>query len=284
MEPLVAELIASLRPIPQGGDVFLAPATDLGWGRIFGGQILAQALAAAALTVPPELVAHSVHASFLAPGAVNVQSRLEVERTRDGRSFASRRVVVRQEEVIFCLSASFQREQPGPEHQDAPMPVVAGPEALQPDTVVARGWAEALPEPLRARATADRPIEMRLIDPIHPLKPEKTPPVRRGWYRVRGVLPDALSLHQTLLLYASDFHFLGTALQPHGVSWLTPGVRIASLDHAMWFHRPFRFDQWLLFDMASPTASGGRGFVTGRFFDQAGRLVASVAQEGMLRG
>lgn len=285
MSPLVAELIETLRPTPLGGDAFEAPATNLGWGRLFGGQVLAQGLAAAALTVAPGLRAHAVHASFLLPGAVDRSSRLEVERTRDGASFCSRRVVVKQDEAtIFFLSASFQRDQSGPEHQHAEAPAVPDPDGLLADTEHARSWAERLPEPLRARATSPRPIDMRLIDPINPLRPEETPPVRRAWFRARGPLPDEPGLHQTLLLYASDFHFLGTALQPHGLSWLSPRVRIASLDHALWFHRPFRFDEWLLFDMVSPTAGGGRGFVEGRFFDREGRLVASVVQEGMTRG
>jgi acyl-CoA thioesterase-2 len=191
-------------------------------------------------------------------------------------------VAFQNEQAIFTLAASFQVEEPGFEHQDA-MPEVAGPEGLLSEGERAQRVADRIPLPLRARALGERPIESRPVDSFDSLSPRPTGPVRHVWYKTSDALPDDPALHRYLLAYASDFNFLGTAMQPHAVSWLTPGMQVASLDHAMWFHRPFRMDDWVLHAMESPSARGARGLVRGRFFDRAGNLVASTAQEGLMR-
>jgi acyl-CoA thioesterase-2 len=189
---------------------------------------------------------------------------------------------VQEGEAIFSLEASFQSDEDGLDHQDA-MPEVPEPETLRSERDLALGLAAQLPPQLLARATAERPIEIRPVEVRNPLQPVAAPPRRRAWYRAIDHLPDEPALHRYLLAYASDFAFLGTALDPHAMSWLTPGLQMASLDHVMWFHRPFRLDDWLLYEVDSPSASGARGLVRGQFFDRAGRLVASTAQEGLIR-
>jgi acyl-CoA thioesterase-2 len=191
-------------------------------------------------------------------------------------------VAIQGGQAIFSMSASFQVEEPGFLHQ-APMPIVPGPEGLASESELARKIADRIPAPMREQALAERPIEIRSVNPHNPLRPDVRPPSRQVWYRAADPLPDDPTLHRFLLAYASDFHFLTTALQPHGVSWLTPGMQVTSLDHAMWFHRPFRMDDWLLHVIESPAASGARGLVRGHFYDREGHLVASTAQEGMIR-
>jgi acyl-CoA thioesterase-2 len=283
MRPILAELLELLRLEAIEEDLFRGQSQDLGWGVVFGGQVLGQALSAAARTVPEDRVVHSLHGYFLRQGDVRRPIVYTVDRIRDGRSFTTRRVVaVQGGQAIFSMSASFQLEEPGFEHQD-PMPDVPGPEALPSEAELARGRLDRIPEPLRARATADHPIEIRPVDPYDPTRPAVRAPVRHVWMRAADALPDDPAVHRYLLAYASDFHLLGTTMQPHGVSWLTPGMQVASLDHAMWFHRPFRMDEWLLHAMESPSASGSRGLCRGRIYDREGRLVASTAQEGLVR-
>ncbi|MEC7949518.1 MAG: acyl-CoA thioesterase II, partial [Myxococcota bacterium] len=201
----------------------------------------------------------------------------------DGRSFTTRRVVAAQGgRPVFHFSASFQTPESGLHHQDAASEV-RGPMGLRTEQELAQSIASRLPVGLAAHATAERPIEVRPVDPLDPLDPVVRPPRRQTWYRAAAPLPDAPQMHRCLLAWASDSHFLTTCMQPHGVSWLTPGFQIASLDHAMWFHRPFRMDDWLLYDVWSPSASGGRGLVRGQFHDREGRLVATVMQEGLIR-
>ena len=202
---------------------------------------------------------------------------------RDGATFTTRRVAALQEgEAIFSLEASFQVAEDGFDHQD-PVPEVRPPDELRSERDMALAIADQLPPLLRAMAVAERPIEIRPVEVRDPLRPRPAEPRRRMWYRAVDALPDEPALHRYLLAYASDFSFLGTAMDPHGVSWLAPDMQVASLDHVMWFHRPFRFDDWLLYTIDSPSASGGRGLVRGQFFDRAGRLVASAAQEGLIR-
>jgi acyl-CoA thioesterase-2 len=283
MRRVLADLIDLLALERLDRDLFRGRSQDLGWHAIFGGQVLGQALSAAAQTVPTERPVHSLHGYFIRAGDVTRPIVYEVDRLRDGRSFTTRRVAAIQEgEPIFSLEASFQVDEPGFDHQD-PMPEVPAPETLRSEREMAIAMADRLPESMRTIATAERPIEIRPVDPRNPLRPKVTAPQRYLWYRTIDALPDDPALHRYLLAYASDFSFLGTALDPHGVSWLTPGMRVASLDHAMWFHRPFRFDDWLLYAVDSASASGARGLVRGRFFDRAGRLVASCAQEGLIR-
>ncbi len=283
MRPVLAELLDLLRLERIEVDLFRGRSQDLGWGAVFGGQVLGQALSAAAQTVPADRAVHSLHGYFLRQGDARHPIVYTVDRIRDGHSFTTRRIVAIQNgQPIFSMSASFQVDEPGDDHQD-PAPEVEGPEGVESEAALATRWADQVPEPLRARFTAERPIEIRPVHPNNPLAPERRPPVRHAWYRTAGELPDDPAVHRYVLAYASDFHFLTTAMQPHGKSWLSPGMQVASLDHAMWFHRPLRVDDWLLHVVESPSASGARGLVRGRFFDRAGRLVASTAQEGLMR-
>ncbi len=264
-------------------NLFRGQSQDLGWGRVYGGQVLGQALSAAGQTAPPGRPVHSLHAYFLRAGDPSLPVVYTVDPIRDGRSFTTRRVVaVQKGKAILNLAASFQADEPGFEHAD-PMPEAPPPEGLLSSEQLAETWAKPLPEAWRKKATTVGPIEIRPVDPIDPLQPRITGRSRQAWFRAIDALPDEDWVHRTLLAYASDFHFLTTTLQPHGVSWLTPGMQIASLDHAMWFHRPFRFDDWVLYQVHSPSASGARALAHGQFFDREGRLVASTTQEGLIR-
>lgn len=283
MQRVLADLIDLLALERLDRDLFRGHSQNLGWGAIFGGQVLGQALSAAAQTVPPERPVHSLHGYFLRAGDLARPIIYQVDRIRDGKSFTTRRVAAVQEgEAIFSLEASFQVHEDGFDHQDA-MPEVPAPETLRSERELALAVADKLPEALRPMATAERPIEIRPVELRDPLRPRVSAPRRHMWYRTVDKLPDEPALHRYMLAYASDFSFLGTAMDPHGVSWLGPGMQVASLDHVMWFHRPFRFDEWLLYAVDSPSASGARGLVRGQFFDRSGRLVASCAQEGLIR-
>lgn len=283
MQKVLSDLIALLALERLDRDLFRGLSQDLGWGAIFGGQVLGQALSAAAQTVSEDRPVHSLHGYFLRAGDVRRPILYQVDRLRDGKSFSTRRVVAIQEgEAIFSLGASFQIDEGGFEHQDA-MPQVPPPESLKSELALAQAIADKIPEAIRPIALAERPIEIRSIEPRNPLRPVVAEPRRHAWYRAIDALPDSPALHRYVLAYASDFSFLGTAMEPHGVSWLSPGMHVASLDHSMWFHRPFRVDEWLLYSIDSPSASGARGLVRGQFFDRAGRLVASCAQEGLVR-
>lgn len=265
-------------------NLFRGQSQDLGWGTVFGGQVLGQALSAAAQTVPAERHVHSLHAYFLRPGDVTKPIVYDVDRIRDGTSFTTRRVVAIQSgRAIFNLAASFQKEEPGFEHQE-PMPSAPAPESLITDQERFAKAAGKLPKFAMERATAERPIELRVADEEDDLfHPKKKPPRRMVWLRAIAPLADDPALHAYLLAYASDFSFVTTALLPHGVTWLTPGMQIASIDHVMWFHRPARIDDWLLYVMDSPAAHGARGLARGLIFTKDGQLVASTAQEGLIR-
>jgi acyl-CoA thioesterase II len=278
------ELVTQLALEKIEENLFRGQSQDLGWGTVFGGQVLGQALSAAVQTVPAERHVHSLHAYFLRPGDVHKPIVYDVDRIRDGSSFTTRRVVAIQSgHAIFNLAASFQKDEPGFVHQDE-MPDVPSPESLKTEQEIAASLEDRLPRFLRKRAAAERPFEMRPVNPgVDPLAPAPQPARRAVWLRTAGKLPDDPALHRYLLAYASDYSFIGTALLPHGVTFLTPGMQIASLDHVMWFHQPFRVDEWLLHAMDSPAAYGARGLVRGRIFTRDGRLVASTAQEGLIR-
>ena len=284
MAKVLDELVKLLALEKIEENLFRGQSQDLGWGTVFGGQVLGQALSAAVQTVPPDRAIHSLHAYFLRPGDVHRPIVYDVDRIRDGSSFTTRRVVAIQNgKAIFNMSASFQKHEPGFEHQDA-MPDVPAPEALKTEQQLVAESKRNLPELFRQRATAERPFEMRPVQPpTDPFAPQKVAPARAVWLKTVDRLPDDPTLHPYLLAYASDHGFIGTALLPHGVTWLTPGMQIASLDHVMWFHQPFRVDEWLLHVMDSPAAHGARGLVRGRVFTRDGRLVASTAQEGLIR-
>jgi acyl-CoA thioesterase-2 len=256
---------------------------DIGTGRVFGGQVLAQALVAARRTVDGPRDAHSLHGYFILPGDLAAPIVYFVDRLRDGSSFSTRQVTAIQHgRAIFTLSASFQVAERGYEHQ-APMPNVAQPEDLVNELELIRGMADRIPESLRKVITQDRPIDFRPVSPIDPFHPEKREPVRHLWLRAVDRLPDDPLIHQAVLAYASDYGLLGTALLPHGLAPRSPAIQIATLDHAFWAHRPFRADEWLLYAMDSPAAAGARGFTRGSFFTRDGVLVASVTQEGLMR-
>ncbi len=253
------------------------------WQRVFGGQVLGQALVAAYRTVENR-VCHSLHAYFIRPGDPKVPILYEVDRARDGKSFTTRRVVaVQHGEQIFNLSASFQMPEPGLEHQ-FDMPQVKGPEGLETEEERRRRLAHQLPEAVRSHVTRQNPIELRAVEDEDDLmNPKKAPPYQHVWMKVRGEMPSDLSMHQCVLAYASDMTLLDTCLIPHGISWYSGRLQSASLDHAMWFHHPFRVDDWLLYAQDSPNGAGARGFNRGSLFTRDGKLVASVAQEGLIR-
>lgn len=284
MSTTLAELVQLLSLERIEENIFRGQSQDLGWGTVYGGQVLGQALSAAAQTVPADRLAHSLHAYFLRPGDVTRPVIYEVDRMRDGSSFTTRRVVaVQKGEAIFNLDASFQRREDGFEHADA-MPAAPAPEELPTEQERIARLASRLPRFIRERALHERPIEVRYVgEDTDPVLAAPRAPQRMVWLRAAAPLPDDPSLHRYLLAYASDFAFLTTSLLPHGVTWLTPGIQVASIDHALWFHQPFRVDEWLLHVIDSPAAQGARGLVRGRVFARDGRLVASTAQEGLIR-
>ncbi|HEX7118208.1 MAG TPA: acyl-CoA thioesterase II [Longimicrobiales bacterium] len=279
----VENLLRLLDLEPIEFNIYRGANRDIGTGRIFGGQVLAQSLIAARRTVEQDRDAHSLHGYFILPGDLEIPVVYFVDRLRDGRSFTTRRVTAIQHgRAIFNMSASFQVVEEGPTHQ-VEMPNVPEPESLASELDLIREMADRIPEHLRGVLTQDRPIDFRPVDAVDPFQPEPRPPVRHVWLRAIGRMPDDLVVHQAVLAYASDYGLLGTALLPHGLSFRMPNLQVASLDHSIWFHRPFRVDEWLLYSMDSPTAGGARGFTRGTFFTRDGTLVASVAQEGLTR-
>ncbi len=263
--------------------LFRAQSQDLGFGHLFGGQVLGQALNAAKQTVPENRTVHSFHSYFLRAGDHQLPVVYDVETMRDGGSFSARRVkAIQNGEAIFYMTCSFQGVEEGFSHQNT-MPNIKGPEGLLNQTELAKTLVDVLPESTYRKWTSESPIEMRIVDPQNPLTPNVSEAKRYVWIRANGKMPDDPKTHRYLLAYASDFNFLLTAAQPHGVSFLTPGVKMATIDHSMWFHRPFKFDEWLLFCIESPNANNGRGFVRGEFYNQKGELVASATQEGLFR-
>ena len=250
--------------------------------RVFGGQVISQALVAAYRTVEDRLC-HSLHAYFIRPGDPSIPILYEVDQSRDGRSFTTRRVVAIQNgEQIFNLAASFQVFEEGYEHQ-AEMPDVPGPDDLKPEHETRLEVAKTLPEKYAKEFAKTPPIDLRFVTPQNMRAPEKLPPFNAVWMRLNKPIADDPILHQVVLAYASDMSLLDTCARPHGVNFFTRTVQMASLDHAIWFHAPFKSDEWLLYAQDSPRASGGRGFNRGSVYRQDGVLVASIAQEGLIR-
>jgi len=263
-------------------DMFRGESRDIGSPQVFGGQVLGQALMAATATVENRGV-HSLHAYFLRRGDFNSPIVYEVDRARDGNHFSTRRIVAIQHGAqIFNMAASFQARESGVEHQLA-MPDVPPPEELPDPKLHYRELSEQMPPRMRRVLEQERPFEFRPVRLPNFLKPEKLPPLKHIWFRAVGALPDDEALHRCLLAYVSDFNLLDTAMLPHGLSLASPRVMVASIDHAMWFHRSVRVDDWLLYATDSPSASGARGFTRGSVFARDGRLVASTSQEGLLR-
>lgn len=282
MHAVLTDLIQLLVLERIEDNIFRGESRDIGSAQVFGGQVLGQALSAAHRTVEGR-VAHSLHAYFLRRGDMEAPIIYEVDRARDGGSFSVRRVVAIQHgRPIFNLAASFQACEDGLEHQ-AEMPDIAGPDGLQDMTEVPADKLALIPEKMRRFLTDKRPFEFRPVQSINFDKPEKLPPVKQVWIRAVDQLPDDPALHQVLLAYVSDYELLGTSVLPHALPFGRGKVQMASLDHALWFHRACRVDAWLLYSFDSPNASGARGFARGQFFKQDGTLVASTAQEGLVR-
>ncbi len=266
-------------------NLFRGVSADDGPGRIFGGQVIGQSLLAAYETVENR-ICHSLHCYFIRPGDPQVPIIYEVDRSRDGGSFTTRRVVAIQHgQQIFNLAASFQVAEEGFEHQ-SDMPDVPGPDDLIDETEAMKAMVAKMPEEARKWATRPRPIEMRPVDGsffFDGKPPEARKPESQTWMRAKAPIGADQHMHQVLLAYASDMGLLATAMRPHRVHWQTKGFQSASLDHAMWFHKPINFNDWHLYTHDSPSASGGRGFIRGSVYTQSGELVASVAQEGLIR-
>ena len=279
----VEDLLGMLDLEPIEVNIYRGLNRDIGSGRVFGGQVLAQSLVAAQRTVEEERTAHSVHGYFILPGDLNAPIVYFVDRLRDGKSFTTRRVTAIQHgRAIFNMSASFHAHEEGLHHQ-LPMPEVPPPEELKSELEIIRSKAHLLPEHMREVLTQDRPIDFRLVEAIDPFDPVKQPPIRHMWFKAVGRVPNERLAHQAVLAYASDYGLLGTALQPHGKSYRRPNMQVASLDHALWLHRACRVDEWLLYAIDSPAAAHARGFARGSIFTRDGVLVASVAQEGLMR-
>ncbi len=286
MDAALQDLIRQLDLEPLELNLFRGQSSDLGGKSVFGGQVIGQGLVAATRTVDGRYP-HSLHAYFLLPGDMSASIVYEVDRVRDGRSFSARRVqAIQHGRPILSMMASFQVAEPGMEHQE-PMPDVPPPESL-PSMAEARerwiaGARPGVPERARDALRRPPPIEFRPVDDWNPLNPTIAAPRQAFWFRAVDRMPDDPLLHTCMLTYASDNNLIPTALRPHGATWIGGETVLASIDHAMWFHRPARVDEWLLYTMDSPSAQGARWLARGLIFDRGGRLVASVAQEGLMR-
>ncbi|WP_210724054.1 acyl-CoA thioesterase II [Leifsonia sp. PS1209] len=283
-EPL-ASLLTALDLTDTGArtseDIFTGPSQWMPLGRVFGGQVLAQSIVAASRTVPDGRAIHSMHGYFLRPGDVNLPITFSVDRIHDGRSFSTRRTQAYQSgQPILSMIASFQDEDEGLTHQVEMPTDIPDPETL-PNSADS---LESVEHPVAQYWASERPFDIRHItSPIYLTVDGEHVAHQAVWFRSIGALPDDPDLHRAALAYASDYTIMESVMRRHGVAWATPGLRAASLDHAMWWHRPARVDEWLLYVQESPSASGGRGLALGRIFSRDGRLVASVAQEAMVR-
>ncbi|HEX9881019.1 MAG TPA: acyl-CoA thioesterase II [Hyphomicrobium sp.] len=276
-------LLKTLTLEPIEDNLFRGARGREGWQRVYGGQVLGQAMMAAAQTVEPARSIHSLHGYFLLAGDPSLPIVYDVERIREGGSFTTRRVkAIQHGRAIFSMSASFHKQEEGFDHQSA-MPDVPSPEALSnPKELIGR-LIDKLPDSMRSYFERELPIDMRIVDVSRYLSREKKTPIQHIWIRANGPLPDDPVLHQAILAYASDFTLLDTALIAHGKLLFDADVQLASLDHALWYHRPFRADEWMLYVQDSPNAFGARGFCRGTIYARDGSLIASVAQEGLMR-
>lgn len=283
MRDAVRDLLAILDLERIEDNIFRGQTRATGQRSIFGGLVAAQSLMAASRTVPEERPVHSLHAYFLRPGDFSVPIIYDVDRIRDGKSFTTRRVVAIQHgRAIFSIAASFQVEEEGVEHQ-RDMPEAPDPETLESDDAIRRSFAHRIPERFRSAFLQERPVEFRPVIPANPFETEPQEPLRRAWFRVPDEVDVDEHMNRAILTFSSDFGLLGTGMLPHGMNFFQPHVQSASIDHAMWFHRPFRCDEWLFYDCRSPSASGARGLNFGHIYRRDGTLVASVAQEGLMR-
>lgn len=283
MKDIVADLVGLIQLERLEDNLFRGQSRATGQRSIFGGLVAGQALMAASRTVSGDRLVHSLHAYFLRPGDFSTPIIYDVDRIRDGKSFTTRRVnAIQHGRAIFSLAASFQLPEEGVEHQTG-MPDVPGPEGLESDQVIREQYAQRIPEHLREAFLRERPVEFRPIKPTNPFDSEPQSPLRTTWFRIPGPLDVDAATGRALLTFCSDFGLLGTAMLPHGMNFFQPNVQSASIDHAMWFHRSFRMDEWLLYVTESPSAAGARGMNFGAVYRRDGTLVASVAQEGLMR-
>ncbi len=281
---LVTALEDLLTVSRMGDGWYLGKRKIGGVGRVFGGQVIAQALAAAQDTVSKERVAHSLHAYFMRAGSEDYEITFRIERDFDGGSFSTRRIIaLQQDKPILNMAASFQKLEPGLHHQ-AEMPDVPPPEALRSETELRAEYGHLIPEAMRANFLRERPFENRPVEPRDWMGGEKRIPARQDiWFRLRAPTIDDPAMHRAMLAYQSDSWLLGSSTLAHGITWMTPGFQSASLDHAVWLHDEFRVDDWLLYSCDSPWTGRGRGFNRGSIFTRDGRLVATSAQEGLIR-
>tara|TARA_R110000782_G_scaffold101948_2_gene188856 strand:+ start:673 stop:1536 length:864 start_codon:yes stop_codon:yes gene_type:complete len=283
MTKMLDDLVSLLALEKIEENLFRGRSQDLGFKQLFGGQVLGQSLSAASQTVDAERHVHSVHGYFLRAGDPTLPIVYQVDPLRDGGSFTTRRVqAIQKGKPIFTMISSFQGDEEGFTHQSQ-MPDVPAPETLRSETQLTRDNQHLLNEKVRDKVLVEKPIEIRPVGVFNPFDPQPTDPVRHVWFRADGRLPDDPQLHRYLLAYASDFHLLGTAMLPHGISSWSRDMQVASLDHSLWFHQPLRMDDWLLYAMDSPSASGSRGLSRGQIFTREGVLVASVTQESLMR-
>jgi acyl-CoA thioesterase-2 len=283
MAAAVQDLLNTLDLETLDPNLFRGRSPQTGWQRVYGGQVIAQALVAAVRTVDANRPPHSMHAYFMLPGDPKTPIIYDVDLIRDGKSFTTRSVTARQHgHAIFSMLVSFHGDEPGLDHQ-MEMPQVTPPEQLPDEAELRKNLLPAMPEPVRRYYERERPIEMRPLDVSRYFAREKRAPEQMVWMRASGRLPDAFPLHQCVLAYASDFTLLDTALIAHGKLMFDKDMQLASLDHALWFHRPFRADEWMLYAQDSPSSHGARGFCRGNVFTRDGVLIASVCQEGLMR-
>jgi acyl-CoA thioesterase-2 len=280
---VVDELVSLLTLERLEENLFRGQSRDIGTKYVFGGQVLGQALSAAQQTVDVERSVHSIHAYFLRAGDINAPIVFDVDRARDGHSFSVRRVTAIQHgKPILVFAASFQISESGVEHQSH-MPEVPQPEDIPLQEPPSTTQMEKLSPKMQRWLTRMGPFEMRPVYPRDELNPTKRPPYQQVWFRLTQKIGDDVNMHRAMLAYASDFYLLGTTTFPHAISYYQPNVQMASLDHAMWFHRPFRIDEWLLYVLESPAAQSARGLARGSIYTRDGILVATVAQEGLIR-
>ncbi len=265
-------------------NLFRGVSPDEGWQRVYGGQVIGQALVAASRTVDdPSRIAHSLHGYFLRPGDTTCPILYQVDRIRDGRSFTTRRVkAIQKGQAIFSMSVSFQVMETGLEHQMT-APTTPPPEDCKSEAMLMDEYLRDVPDADPTFLKRSRPIEMRFADPTNDANPQPLPPEQSVWIKTIDTMPEDVRLNQCLLAYASDMTLIDTSYRPHAINWRQDNFQVASLDHAMWFHRPFKTDEWLLYHQDSPYSGGARGFSRGTFYDSAGVLVASCAQEGLIR-
>ncbi len=280
---VLKELLQLLKLEKIEDNIFRGQSQDLGFGNVFGGQVVGQALSAASETVSLGFHAHSLHGYFMLAGDATKPIAYTVDCIRDGKSFVTRRVVaVQNGRAIFSMAASFHRQEQGYEHQNL-MPKIDGPEGIESEVEMTRRLSDKIPKPILEKLLCKKPIEIRVVNPMNAFNPKIIPPEKYVWFRAIDKIPDDVAAHRYMLAYASDFHLVGTALHPHGKTFWSPDMQVASLDHSIWFHGDIKMNDWLLYVMKSPRAGKARGLNIGSIYTRDGKLIASVAQEGLMR-